>query len=164
MQPTKDTFYVALRDRLAAYDPQRTITLDGAVRPAIVVLENERAGVETTLTNTFCLHWGEARPVQAASGGLMAVDCTISYRTSGKSPYAEFDRGRELGAMDSDLLAISSPRKTAKYDYSGVATQVGSSIFWARPVLHPADKNEAGQYLARNASVTVFFFPEVNAS
>src|SRR5664279_746773 len=41
MQPTKDSFYVALRDRLVVVDPNRTVTLDGATRPAIAVLENE---------------------------------------------------------------------------------------------------------------------------
>ena len=41
MQPTKDSFYISLRDRLVAVDPNRTVTLDGATRPAIAVIENE---------------------------------------------------------------------------------------------------------------------------
>jgi hypothetical protein len=41
MQFTKDTFYITLRDRLAALNPSRMITLNGVTRPAVVVAENE---------------------------------------------------------------------------------------------------------------------------
>ena len=41
MQSAKDSFYIALRGRLAALNPQRAVFLDGATRPAIVVCENE---------------------------------------------------------------------------------------------------------------------------
>jgi hypothetical protein len=37
MQNAKDSFYVALRTRLIAINPQRTILLRGAVRPGILV-------------------------------------------------------------------------------------------------------------------------------
>ena len=158
MQPTKDTFYVALRDRLAACDPQRTITLNGASRPAIFVLENEAPEV-AGMPGAFCLQWGNARPVPAG-GSLMAMECTISYRSSGTTVDAEFDRGRALGSLDADLLAICTPRSTAKCDYSlGVARPLGSSIFWTRPRLNVA-KESGKQYVGRDAAVEVFFFPE----
>ena len=41
MQFTKDTFYITLRNRLAALNPARVITLNGLTRPAVVVAENE---------------------------------------------------------------------------------------------------------------------------
>jgi hypothetical protein len=63
MQPTKDSFYIALRDRLVAVDPNRTVTLDGATRPAIAVVENEPPTGAPCLCDTFYLRWGSARPV-----------------------------------------------------------------------------------------------------
>ncbi len=41
MQDARDTFYVALRGRLAAINPDRTIVVRGQVRPGILVEENE---------------------------------------------------------------------------------------------------------------------------
>lgn len=42
-QNAKDTFYVTLRDRLAARNADRTVVVRGATRPAVVVEENEMA-------------------------------------------------------------------------------------------------------------------------
>ena len=53
MQPTKDSFYIALRDRLVAVDPNRTVTLDGATRPAIAVMENEPPNGAPLLCDVF---------------------------------------------------------------------------------------------------------------
>ena len=41
MQNIKDSFFIAIRDRLAALNPQRTVTIQGGSRPAILVIENE---------------------------------------------------------------------------------------------------------------------------
>ena len=41
MQNAKDSFYMALRTRLAAINPERTILLRGAARPGILVEEAE---------------------------------------------------------------------------------------------------------------------------
>ena len=43
MQNAKDTFYVTLRDRLAAVNPARTMVLRGVTRPGVLVEENELA-------------------------------------------------------------------------------------------------------------------------
>ena len=40
MQAAKDSFYMALRERLAALNPARTMVIDGVTVPAIVVREN----------------------------------------------------------------------------------------------------------------------------
>ena len=118
MQPTKDSFYIALRDRLVAVDPNRTVTLDGATRPAIAVIENEPPTGAPLLCDAFYLHWGNARPAALSAGTLMAMDCTISYCTKGSMQNGSLDRGRDLASLDSDLLAICSPPQTAKCDYS----------------------------------------------
>jgi hypothetical protein len=159
MQPTKDSFYVTLRDRLAASDPQRTMTLNGVTRPAILVLENEAPAAAST-PGAFCLRWGSARPAQTSTSPLLAMECTVSYRSSGTLANSEFDRGRELGSMDADLLTICAPRCAAKCDYSGgSAAPLGSMLFWTRPLLAAA-KEADGQFVGREASITVYFYPE----
>lgn len=160
MQATKDSFYIALRDRLIAVDPSRTVTIDGATRPAIAVVENEPPSSAPLICDAFYLKWGDARPVSMPTG-LMALECTISYCTMGSVQNGNLDRGRDLGSLDSDLLAICSPPQAGKCDYSSdEPAALGSTIFWTQPVLEEA-KSKA-PYVGREASVTVFFFPEVN--
>jgi hypothetical protein len=161
MQATKDSFYIALRDRLVAVDPGRTITIDGATRPAIVVAENESPGMPPTLCDAFYLHWGAARAVQPSAGTLMEMECVIAYRTRGSDANGNLDRGRDLASLDNDMLAICAPPHTEKYDYStGSAVDLGSTIFWAQPVFSALVS--APPYLGREVSVSVFFYPEVN--
>jgi hypothetical protein len=112
MQPTKDSFYIALRTRLVAVDPNRTMTLDGATRPAIAVIENEPPTGAPLLCDTLYLRWGNARPTTLSVGTLMAMDCTIGYCTKGSVQNANLDRGRDLASLDNDLLAICSPPQT----------------------------------------------------
>ena len=161
MQATKDSFYVELRNRLVTVDPQRTITLDGATRPAIVVAENEPPNAGPPLCDAFYLHWGAVRPVLPSVGTLMEMECTISYRTKGTDPNGNLDRGRDLGSMDSDVLAICAPPLTEKCDYcTGAAVDLGSNIFWTTPVFSALIN--APPYIGREVSVSVFFYPEVN--
>ena len=161
MQPTKDSFYVELRNRLAAVDPNRTITLDGAVRPAIAVVENEPPATAPPLYDVFYLHWGSARPVQPSIGTMMALDCTISYCTVGAEQNGWLDRGRALANLDNDLLAICSPAHTAKCDYSsGAPVSLGTTLFWTQPVLTAAKTMQSN--IGREVAITLFFYPEVN--
>lgn len=161
MQPTKDSFYIALRDRLAAVDPNRTVTLDGATRPAIAVLENEPPNGAPLLCDVIYLGWGNARPTALSAGSLMALDCTLSYCTKGSTQNGSQDRGRDLASLDCDVLAICSPPQTAKCDYSsGTPVTLGSTIFWSQPVLSAA--KSTSPYVGREVTVTIFFYPEVN--
>jgi len=161
MQATKDSFYVALRDRLVQCDPNLTITIDGATRPAIVVLENEPPSSAPQQDEAFYLHWGEARLVHPGNSTLMSLECTISYSSAGQRDTGGVARGRSLAALDADLLTVCAPSCTEKYDYSsGSPVDLNSSIFWTLPQLKTAklDATEVG----RQAQVTVFFYPEVN--
>ncbi len=91
----------------------------------------------------------------------MALDCTISYYTSGAEQNGWLDRGRDLASLDNDLLAICAPAHTAKCDYSsGSPVPSGSSIFWTQPVLGAAKIAPAD--VGREVTLTVFFYPEVN--
>jgi hypothetical protein len=161
MQSTKDSFYLALRDRLVVVDPSRTVTLDGATRPAIAVFENEPPTGAPLLCDTFYLYWGNARPAAVSAGTLMELDCTISYCTKGSLQNANLDRGRDLASLDCDLLAICSPPQTAKYDYSsGSPVALGSTIFWTLPAVNAS--KSTSPYVGRDVTLTLFFYPEVN--
>ena len=95
MQFAKDSFYVALRDRLTALDPGRTIVVAGRMRPAVLVDENEPANSAPPLPNAFHLAWGIPEIVKGAESArrpLMKLDCTIAYRIA----------GAQSGAVDRD--------------------------------------------------------------
>lgn len=161
MQAAKDSFYVALRDRLAQRNPQRTITIDGVVRPAIVVAEDEAPSQAPRQNDAYYLEWGKAEPATAGSV-LRAMHCTFSYTSAGNADKGGLDRGRDITALDEDLLAICRPAKAEKYDYStGTASDLRSTIFWTSPTLKPI--KTSGAQIGHEATVTVFFFPEAGA-
>lgn len=164
MQHSKDTFYVALRDRLTTINPQRTINLNGATRPAVVVVENECPTSAPPLPNAFYLRWGAARVVKGAEHArrpLMALDCAISYAAVGTTD-AAMDRGRMLAALDLELLQMCTPPRAPKSDYTASPTaMLGTTVFWGAPEF--AEVEPAGERLLRTARLTIFFFPEVDA-
>jgi hypothetical protein len=67
-----------------------------------------------------------------------------------------------MGELESELLVICSPAATHKFDYTGSGDPVylGTDIFWNRPTFH-ATKAAPG-CVAREASLTVYFYPEVS--
>ena len=157
MQFAKDSFYAALRDRLALINPARTIVVNGVVRPAIVVDENE-AGDVSTLDGTFRLLWGECSAVGGGSG-LTKMTCTIEYVTRGVDTTGG-DRGRTLGTLDGELLAISLPPRTWKNDFTKVpAASLGTMVFWTD--LEFGKPNDEAGRLSRKATTTVYFVNEV---
>ena len=161
MQATKDSFYLTLRDRLAQAYPGRTITVDGITRPAIVVVENDRPSVTAQQHDAFCLEWGEGRAVRPAISTLMAMTCTLWYASAGTEQNGGLDRGRALGELESELLGVCTPAMTRKNDYtSGDPVDLGSNVFWSQPAFRAA-KAEPG-CVAREASITIYFYPEVN--
>ena len=161
MQATKDTFYTTLRDRLVQIDPNRTITIDGATRPAIAVVENEPPTSLPRQNDAFYLEWGGIRPVHPGTSTLAAMDCAINYTSAGQSDSGGVGRGRDLASLDADLLSMCAPPQAHKCDYSsGSAVDLGSYIFWSGAEFKPA-KVDAGQ-VGRQVLLTVFFYPEVN--
>jgi hypothetical protein len=164
MQSAKDSFYVALRDRLAALNQNRAVFLDGATRPAIVVSENEPLTAAAPLEQCFYLTWSAATPVSASAGArrpILELDATLEYRTSGTSEQVGVDRGRRLAELDLELAQILSPRFTAKKDYTQTpAADLGSAVLWSAPEFGPAETRERS--LRRLVRVAVFFWPEVD--
>jgi hypothetical protein len=175
MQFTKDSFYIALLERLVSLNPLRTITLNGTTRPAVVVAENELVIPVPPVSDAFYIEWGVAQMAQRQVGsrGLMEMECVISYHTFG-TVQSGVDRGRTLGSLDMELLSICQPPRTSKRDYTqSPSVDLGTSILWTSPSLGKVSGSEAarreglprgneGVRLERSAILKVFFFPEVN--
>jgi hypothetical protein len=177
MQFTKDSFYMALLARLVALNPQRTVTLNGATRPALIVAENELVIPVEPLPDAFYIEWGAVAAVkqQTGSRALMAMDCVISHHTFG-TVESGVDRGRTLAALDTELLSICQPPRTSKRDYTQTpSVDLGTNILWTVPELGKVSGSEAlqnmglprgseGVRLERIATMKVFFVAEVNFS
>jgi hypothetical protein len=58
MQFTKDSFYLALRERMMALNPQRRVMVDGVSRAAIFASENEPVSAQALQEDSFYLRWG----------------------------------------------------------------------------------------------------------
>jgi hypothetical protein len=135
MQFAKDSFFLALQQRLAGLNPARTVTVNGTTVPAVLVVENLPPSSAEPQPNTFYIEWGEADVVEghAGTGPLMSLDVVISYYTLGSVP-SMVDRGRLLAQLDDELLSICQPPNTEKFDYTqSPAADLGTRVFWGQP-------------------------------
>lgn len=161
MQATKDSFYLTLRDRLAQAYPARTITVDGITRPAIVVVENDKPSVTARQHDAFYVEWGEVHAARPAISTLMAMECAVSYASAGTEQNGGLDRGRVLSELESELLSVCAPAVTRKNDYTGAnPVDLGSNVCWSQPAFRAT--KAAPECVAGEASLTVYFYPEVN--
>jgi hypothetical protein len=108
MQNAKDSFYMALRTRLAAINPERTILLRGAVRPGILVEEAEGA-FQSASQRCVCLRWLGLGVDMDLGSAMAAEQCEIVYQTCGTQSFGGLDRGRSLSEMDEELMAMVQP-------------------------------------------------------
>jgi hypothetical protein len=170
MQAAKDSFYLALRERLAALNPGRVIVVDGVPRPAVVVRENMEPQFETALPNAYYLEWGDVR-IAETTRPILGLDCQIWYATEGSSE-SGVDRGRMLAQLDTELLQICSPLHTEMRDYSQApSVDLGCGVFWTTPELRRTGdstlknlQGASGARLERLAGLRLYFFlPEVAA-
>ena len=167
MQAAKDSFYMALRERLAALNPARTIVIDGVERPAIVVRENMEPQYGVAQMNAYYVDWGEVQ-IAESTRPILGMDCHIWYATEG-STGSGVDRGRMLAQLDEELLRICAPPHTEMRDYQQApSTDLGCGVFWLMPDLKSpagAAKSQLGSSagrLERQATLRVYFFlPEV---
>lgn len=174
VQAMKDSFYAELRDRIAAGNAERTMVVRGAVRPGVLVVENELPGAGAdglSPADAFCLRWTGLRMDTNSAGGLMTATCEVRYATDGAfhSEAADgvsgMDRGRALAAMDAELaLALDAePRNVAataaaEIDGGGatVMTANGTRVFWGDLTFRPAVMR--GERMERSAEVEVFCY------
>ncbi len=132
MQFAKDSFLLALQERLGGLNPARTVTINGATSPAVVAVENLTPAAAEPQPNVFYIEWGTATVIEGHAGNapLMSLDCVISYYTLG-TVASMVDRGRVLGQLDDELLGICQPTNTEKYDYSqSPSADLGTRVFW----------------------------------
>jgi hypothetical protein len=166
MQAAKDSFFRALQARLAAVNAARTITVDGVVRPAILVAENEPYPPPKLFFHTFYIHWLGAPAVRGFSRmqapryeQVAQIEYFVQGTPSLQRPFA--DRGRLMAQMDRELLEILFPGFTEKLDYSAAPPQsLGSQICWRwTPDLRTIADGD-GSILRRVATVNVSFYLE----
>jgi len=185
MQFAKDSFLLALQQRLGSLNPARTVTINGATVPAVVAPENLPPAACEPQPNTFYVEWGSAEVVggHAGDGALMKIQCVISYYTLG-TVASMVDRGRVLGELDDELMGICQPMNTEKYDYTqSPSADLGTKVFWSQPTFAQAttsgvEENTLGYQgravkramyeqayqdgrAERRAQLTVYFFSEV---
>jgi len=158
MQNAKDSFYMALRNRLVTVNPQRTIVLRGAVRPGILVEEAE-APFPQLPADVFVLRWlGMGVDVDLAST-MAAAECEVLYQTCGTQAFGGLDRGRALSEMDEELVAILQPFWTPKLSYTATPpAAMLTQVFWDEPVFAPCVTQR--DRVGRSAKVMVYSYQE----
>lgn len=158
MQNAKDSFYMALRTRLAAINPERTVLLRGALRPGILVEEAE-APFGQIPSDVFVLRWSGMGTDLNLSAAMAAQECEIAYQTSGTQAFGSLDRGRALSAMDEEVIAMLEPFSTPKMNYTGQPpAAMLTQVFWDEPVFAPAVAQR--DRLSRSARVVVYSYQE----
>lgn len=162
MKNLKDTFYITLRDRLAALNPARTALIGGESRPAIAVTENEAVIVGRPELELFYLVWRKTEVVPEFAGmekPLLRLECLVEYAAAGTDVAAGTDRGSVITAMDCELQQITQPGHATVNDYSTTpATDTTAPMFWGRPMFDALKSD--GSRLVRSAIINVFGYAQ----
>jgi len=158
MQNAKDSFYMALRSRLATINPQRTILLRGSVRPGILVEEAE-APFSQLPNDVFVLRWTGTAADTDLAATMVAEQCEVIYQTCGTQSFGGLDRGRALSEMDEELLAMLHPFYTLKLCYTATPpAAMMTHVFWDDPTFAPVVVQR--DRLSRNVMMTVYSYQE----
>jgi hypothetical protein len=158
MQNAKDSFYVALRTRLIAINPSRTILLRGTVRPGILV-EDAEAPFSQLPNDVFVLRWLGLGVDMDLASTMAAEECEIIYQTCGSQSFGGLDRGRALSEMDEEFIAIIQPFCTAKLNFTAQPpSAMLTQVFWDEPGLSPIAVQR--DRLTRSARVVVYSYQE----
>lgn len=149
---------MALRTRLTAINPQRTILLRGTVRPGILVEEAE-APFSQPPDDVFILRWLGLAIDADLCAIMAAAQCEIAYQTCGTQSFGGLDRGRLLSQMDSELTAMLSPYYTPKLNYAAAPpAAMLTQVFWDEPAITPIVVQR--DRLSRSANVMVYSYQE----
>ena len=158
MQNAQNTFYITLRNRLAALNPNRTMYLRGVTRPGILVESNELVTAQPP-ANVFVLRWLGLHNDPYLSEVLLQMECEIEYMTEGSNGNMGMDRGAMLTEMDAELMSLLQPNTSQKMSYAqSPATAMETQIFWTEATFHPV-KVERDRLL-RTTTVSVFSYEE----
>lgn len=158
MQYAKDSFYMALRARLAAINPGRTILMRGAVRPGILVEEAEAPFAQLP-SDVYVLRWQALGVDTDLASAMNAIECEILYSTCGTQAFGGLDRGRMLATMDDEIVAMLQPYYTSKLNYSvQPAATMQTQVFWDEPAFSTITVQR--DRLSRSARVTIYSYQE----
>jgi hypothetical protein len=154
MQNAQNTFYITLRNRLAALNPNRTIYLRGVTRPGILVESNELVTAQPP-SGVFVVRWTGLRADPYLAEVLTQMECEIEYMTEGTEGNLGMDRGSLLTEMDAELVQLLRPACAPKMNYTqSPATTMETQIFWTEATFQPV-KVERDR-LTRTVAVSVF--------
>jgi hypothetical protein len=158
MQNAKDSFYMALRARLIAINPERSILLRGAMRPGIVVEEAE-APFNQLPNDVYVLRWlGMGVDVDLAST-MAGAQCEILYQTCGTQSFGGLDRGRLMSQMDEEVTAMLQLFHTPKLNYTATPpAAMLTQVFWDEPGFSPLTIER--DRLSRSANVMLYSYQE----
>src|SRR5579862_7088450 len=158
MQNAKDSFYMILRSRLAALNPQRTILLRGAVRPGVLAEEAE-APFSQPPSDVFVLRWLGLGVDVNLDTTMVIAECEIVYQTCGCQSFGGLDRGRALSAMDEELLSMLQPFSTPKLSFTATPpAPMLTQVFWDEPGFGPIVTQK--DRLSRSVKVMVYSYQE----
>lgn len=158
MQNAQNTFYITLRNRLVALNPNRTIYLRGVTRPGILVESNELV-VAQPPSDVFVLSWMGLHNDPYLSDVMLQMQCEIAYMTEGTTGNLGMDRGAMLTEMDAELMSLLQPNTAQKMNYAPTpAAPMETQIFWSEASFQPL-KVERDR-LSRIATVSVFSYEE----
>ena len=158
MENAKDSFYLALRNRLAVANPLRVVVLRGLQRPGILVEENESA-VPIAAPDVFVLRWAALTVDEQHATPLAAQTCEFHYWTEGTSTNGGLDRGRLMSQMDADLVEILASRSTPKQNFAVTPpAALATRAFWTDAMFGPLIT--AKNRLSRVATVTLYSYEE----
>jgi hypothetical protein len=158
MQNAKDSFYLAMRARLAVINPERVVLLRGALRPGILVEEAEAPSAQLP-NDVFVVRWLGLGIDLDLGSSMVAEECEISYQTCGTQAFGGLDRGRMMSAMDSELIEMLQPPCTSKFNYAvQPAAPMQTSVFWDETGFAPAITQR--DRLSRSAKFMVYSYQE----
>ncbi len=158
MENARDTFYIALRNRLSALNPNRTMLLRGVRRPGILIEANESVTAHPP-ADVFVLRWSGLAVDGERAMPLAQQVCEIAYATEGTVTFGGMDRGRALAAMDAEIAAMLQPTSTQKFNYAQTpAVAMTTNVFWTAPEFGEAVALR--DRMSRTVKVTVFSYEE----
>jgi hypothetical protein len=156
MKKARDSFYVALRDRLQTLNPARQVLVRGVQRPGVLVEENESYAA-TVPDNIFVLRWTKVQVDEQHALLLVRQSCEIQYQSAGTVTAGGLDRGTLMAAMDVELSQLLQPEQAQKMDYTTTpSTWLGTNIFWNTAVYGPVQRER--DRLVRKAEVMVMSY------
>ena len=137
MQNAKDSFYMALRTRLATINPERTVLLRGALRPGFWSKRPKRPSAQLP-SDVFVLALaGPRRRYRSGfdDGRRGMRDPLQHLRHAG---FGGLDRGRMLSEMDEEVIAMLQPFYTPKLNYTvQPPAAMVTQVFWDEPAFAP---------------------------